>query len=783
MPPRPSLGHRLFLLCAKCECNYVAKRTVTIRDRKLGLLHRALMGAVLAYVVGWVLVRNKGYMKVGDLAGSLRMALLEPGCAFRLPHDHLRYCGANGTYSYHGNDYLRFPCRTLDATDAVYPTVEAHASFLTTRVKETPEVIDPRCVPPISAGPLDPECTWGPDPNRNETYYYVSDVTTFTLLLDHTMAVPEFGVARTSKSMRGSLKDLDGNKVDVCAEYQPYWDGFQYGTPPTTPPPAWCDGFHASSQAAKALYEGECVTSVGLENQHDRIPIKSLLHASGVQSLDHESGLAGEFGPESSRFAGIVLQLDIHYSNMDDPSSFDENDIGYTYTVHAVPNAEFKVEQVVPGTVHRAPDRVLYPDVPPAKDVPPAARRTVLSRHGLRLIVTQSGRVGTFDFPTLLIAIVAGLGLMSVAKTGTDIVMASLMRDRAAYKQYRTAKTVDFSDLSATDIAAFQEHDLINPPPRLDRFEGTDAMALERRVAPPEASYEAWKQHFLDRRHVMYTARPSLGQYIGYWHILGFLFLGGDRAPARHVRHPVGERLLCVALAVCIASGLSLSYTCESGRAADRSGDVWVALLVSVLMWAMVKLWRAMLSRHSHGLRWCGAPWRVVVASCGVVSGMVACLFVFAALPAVVNCVHNADELHAQGNHWEWLFLEILSASALLDIPRLAVQYYCYVPLTAAAGAFWDRCAFGSATAFRHQAIRRNMRTWHEQAGGGDAKAHRGGWGQSHRASLSAVAGGGGDDGGEGSPLGGHESRRRGTSDAPRTELVAVGRSRRTRRT
>ena len=101
---------------------------------------------------------------------------------------------------------------------------------------------------------------------------------------------------------------------------------------------------------------------------NDIVPIATLLRAAGISSLDEPSGPANP--DESQRYAGVVLVLSIAYSNY---VSYNASRVVYSYTVTAVPNTEFKTEQVIPA---------------PGSDLP---NRTIVDRHGVRIFVVQSG--------------------------------------------------------------------------------------------------------------------------------------------------------------------------------------------------------------------------------------------------------------------------------------------------------------------------------------------------------------------------------------------------------
>lgn len=107
----------------------------------------------------------------------------------------------------------------------------------------------------------------------------------------------------------------------------------------------------------------------------------------------------------------------------------------YTYRVSAIPDAEFKSEQPLPasGSIEE--------------------KRTVLNRHGIRIVVTQTGKIGKFEFQAMLLALVSSLGLLAVAKLVVDMVAVNCMPDRKLYAQYKVQQVraqPDIADLQWT---------------------------------------------------------------------------------------------------------------------------------------------------------------------------------------------------------------------------------------------------------------------------------------------------------------------------------------------
>ena len=92
----------------------------------------------------------------------------------------------------------------------------------------------------------------------------------------------------------------------------------------------------------------------------------------------------------------------------------------YKVTVEVIDGLQFKGEQIV-ETVESE-----------------TRLRRVINRHGLRVIVTQSGLVGFFDFQQLLIQMVTSMGLLAVANAVVNFIAMHLMELRHIYSKYET---------------------------------------------------------------------------------------------------------------------------------------------------------------------------------------------------------------------------------------------------------------------------------------------------------------------------------------------------------
>jgi ATP P2X receptor len=380
-------------------------------DWRLGATYYSLIFAIFVYVVVYTLVIEQRYrLKALDIVGSTRLQLHAPAPAYSLPPQNLTYCGpANNTIIVNGNPVVQYPCRYLDQYDSVAPFLEPAALFTATRITEYPQTLAKGC-----ADQLTPSCQYV---NGNSTTYYVAQPEFFTLLLDHTFSSASLDVAVGAMSMPGKMIGQDGETINPCDDY------------------------------TAMGWQCEPHVKIGLVNQGaDVFPLATLLRAAGIASLEDISTAI----QETHRFAGLILVLSVQYSNYYlDTGSFKQSYYSYVYSVQSVVDAEFKAEQPLqsPGSG--------------------AAQRTILDRHGLRILVKQSGNVGQFDAATLLITLTSSLGLLAVATLVVDILATRVLPLRALYRQYKQMESIDLPEVNLTekDLTVLENEDLVNPKP------------------------------------------------------------------------------------------------------------------------------------------------------------------------------------------------------------------------------------------------------------------------------------------------------------------------------
>lgn len=183
--------------------------------------------------------------------------------------------------------------------------------------------------------------------------------------------------------------------------------------------------------------------SVGVRGKADVLHVRTLLQAAGIDSLDTPSSSNRS---RSLRDDGLVVLVFITYSNT---HTYSTGSIRYQYSLRMVENTKFKAVQ--PIYTKNIENRVIW------------------NRHGIRFIFLQTGELGAFDFATLLLSFVSGLGLLAVATLVVDVFALHLLKSgRAVYSKYKFLPTPTYHELASGDV----ERQPIRSPTEAERARG-----------------------------------------------------------------------------------------------------------------------------------------------------------------------------------------------------------------------------------------------------------------------------------------------------------------------
>jgi len=342
--------------------SYRTVKVVNINDRRLGVLYYFLAFCILTYLLGYTLLYEKRYLLYDEAEGSVRFSLQRPPQP--LPIKQLPYCSPSQALA----DIITIPCEYWDENLVVYPSTEASAMFVSTRITQT--YLELNC-----SNFQDPSCTYIPQSNQT---FYIADIEHFTLMLDHAIVGLELGIQKNGRDIGGDLYNSTGQIMNLTG-----------------------------------------VNHVGVIGQYDILEISALLEAAGITSLDQPWTTN-----ETMRYAGVILLVLISYSNT---FSFSTSNLRYSINVKVVNNTEFKSLQTI------------YTSFP--KNI------NQFNRHGIRILILQSGSLGKFDFQTLLVNLISSLGLFALITLVVDIIATYCLPQRSIYYKYKFDETIDFSDL------------------------------------------------------------------------------------------------------------------------------------------------------------------------------------------------------------------------------------------------------------------------------------------------------------------------------------------------
>ena len=403
------------------------------------------------------LVMNGGYLaKETSITGSVRVSVQDPFGQYRKSTLDLPYC-LDDCYppdDCSGDFYqaqVQCPAIFSNKAFAKFPPLEGQgAAFITTRVDAITDELPRHCLPSASDGSqaatnqlkasTRADCyAWAQVGNRS---FYVSQIEDYLIKVDHAMLAPTIRETKSGYDMASGamlsyeeedLTSSDPVTIDPCLDFAPeqYWAGV-----PTERRPSPLPGCPTTDAGFDGGDMGDWSVAVGANGADDVFPVSALLRAAGVKLSDTASAHTPETAL-SVRHGGVVLLLRIHYDNTWAKKWLifpDTTQYRYRYQVLNVPDAGFEVSERV-------------------ETDGAALRRTVNHRRGIRIVIKQTGEVGTFSFGAALVTCTTSLGLFAVAKLIVDLALEYLKR-YAVHQDIKfhltektTGKTISKSDL------------------------------------------------------------------------------------------------------------------------------------------------------------------------------------------------------------------------------------------------------------------------------------------------------------------------------------------------
>eukprot|EP00949_MAST-11_sp_MAST-11-sp1_P002211 g2211.t1 len=374
-----------------------------------------MMGLIFVYIVLYKLLYNNGYLSFEEPVGTIRLQLQAPtvgvpGSSTFDPGyppyeynftalDRLPYCAQDKG----GHAISKHQCELMGAVEAVYPVTGTSPFFISTRVQESKQSLDPDCLePPASRGytckqtyrygcngtfDFDPKCK-----DFSQKNYFLADIDRFTLLIDHAVRAP------ANPKLQADSTSMEGKLVK-------------------------CDD-ESRSVSPSSTAEGQDFFEIG-----DLLDAVKMRDGTCGTTLDDKSTVKGS--SHSIRHDGAIIQLEIRYKNSDPwVGIFKDDRISYTYHVSLIDGTKSKVLQEI------------FAEYP--------TKRITRNRHGIQIVVLQTGLLGTFDFSTALINLTTSLTLLAMSTTIVDLLAMKVMPRK---EEYRSTKyeVVDMDSISDSD--------------------------------------------------------------------------------------------------------------------------------------------------------------------------------------------------------------------------------------------------------------------------------------------------------------------------------------------
>eukprot|EP01111_Echinosteliopsis_oligospora_P005750 TRINITY_DN1938_c0_g1_i1.p1 TRINITY_DN1938_c0_g1~~TRINITY_DN1938_c0_g1_i1.p1 ORF type:complete len:371 (+),score=65.71 TRINITY_DN1938_c0_g1_i1:111-1223(+) len=343
---------------------YKTVKIVVIRDRRLGIIHYAVMLLILIYVVVYTIVFEGGYLKTEPPFGSARATLRQPDTL--TSETVLPYCLQNSPTSTlsDGSSSPNAQCIFLAGSDIEYPSGIRGYNFGTTRTKDTVYQVDPNCnILPTNSTCLNQN-------NANTTRTYVADIERYTLFLEHSVYGAQTQVIRQNTQCVGYL-----------------------------------------------LKNGKKIKELPVPREADIFTVQELMDAADVPSLEKKSTLQPV--ANSLRYDGALFVVVIDYTN----SVANAGKYSYTYQIVYIPGLD--VVAMEPSVAISANQRY---------------QRT---RHGISFVYLITGKIGKFDFATLLQTIISGAVLTNVSGVIVDILLTHVLPQRDTYRPRKYDEGVD----------------------------------------------------------------------------------------------------------------------------------------------------------------------------------------------------------------------------------------------------------------------------------------------------------------------------------------------------
>ncbi|KAJ3361091.1 cytochrome c oxidase subunit 1 [Allomyces javanicus] len=367
---------------------YQTFKTVKVRDRRLGFIHKTLVATILGYIISTIITKQLYLSKENVIGGSVRTTLQRPPVAVaRQP-----YCST-----------VKGGCLYWSAEQVMLRPEEA-GMFLATRASVTTAT--------IASSPSD--CDWQTPtsadcaplflPNATIDYYPLG-IENFTIMVEHTV--------------RGFHTAISKRNGDLVGTF------YKNGVPWRTYLPNGLDDEDKAAAYEQANRTGTQAVVRPKNVAGDVFSVGELLEAAGVPSLDALSEAPGAKPNETLRYGGIVIVVEINYQN----KLLNPSKLLYSYRASVITGAESK-------EIH-------------LRSTPNNTNVRSFNLHGIRVKFVQAGAIGQFELISLLTNMVASLALLRLAVIFVEVLMLHVLPERKAYHEYKYQVTEEFSSTTS----------------------------------------------------------------------------------------------------------------------------------------------------------------------------------------------------------------------------------------------------------------------------------------------------------------------------------------------
>eukprot|EP01059_Diplonema_ambulator_P014620 TRINITY_DN25540_c0_g1_i1.p1 TRINITY_DN25540_c0_g1~~TRINITY_DN25540_c0_g1_i1.p1 ORF type:complete len:568 (+),score=60.61 TRINITY_DN25540_c0_g1_i1:58-1704(+) len=444
---------------------YETFKVVRIRDKKLGIARILITCAILSYVIGYELIYKEGYLIKEAPHGAVTTSLRRGD-----HNDSLNSYCRNGSIP----TQEKLPCLWLDEVQVLNPPGEEFSMFITTRLSVLSIDQDVNCMDPIYADNGVEKIAVGSDGQRCpipprysalnkhlSRSYFIGDIEYFTMMWSHAVYGLGLNIFDYSTDLSSGIlkmprqKDINFVPRHPTSELSSYIEKYGYFG-------------HISGdiltietflKAAGIGWKGLDENTGGSESANCELRTTTKqcdtpcfwagpICAHGTTQSICESGIESNRCtwdntteecvpvpaavndtyclPSTLRYDGGVFIVMINYNT----PKMRLSELRYEYDVQHIPKAQFKT---VIATRTAADSTAYY------------------NRHGLRIIFVQKGFLTQFSFKAVLLTLVTGIALFSLAKIIVELVVMKLLPDRKVYENYKYMVTKNFADIDTAD--------------------------------------------------------------------------------------------------------------------------------------------------------------------------------------------------------------------------------------------------------------------------------------------------------------------------------------------